>query len=165
MLFTTLTTMAGFASLATTPIPPVQIFGLHIAFGVAIAWLLSMTLIPAYVMVFVPQKKLESLITGTSSGNIGGGALNRFLIRLGRFSTLRRKPIIVAVCLLVAIALYGISTISVNDNPVKWFMPDHPIRVADEVLNRHFGGTYTAYLTLSATRPGQCNCVEKAIIL
>jgi predicted RND superfamily exporter protein len=165
MLFTTLTTMAGFASLATTPIPPVQVFGLHIAFGVAVAWLMSMTLIPAYVMVFVPQKNLESLVAGTSADDTAARPLNRFLTGLGRFSTLQRKPIILAVCLLVAVALYGISTISVNDNPVKWFMPDHQIRVADDVLNRHFGGTYTAYLTLEATSPGQCNCVEKAIIL
>jgi predicted RND superfamily exporter protein len=165
MLFTTLTTMAGFASLATTPIPPVQIFGLHIAFGVAVAWLMSMTLIPAYVMIFVPQTNLVTLAAGSSDNTAPVGPLSRFLIGLGRFSTLRRKPIIVMVCLLVAIALYGISTISVNDNPVKWFMPNHEIRVADDVLNHHFGGTYTAYLTLEATSPGQCNCVEKAIIL
>lgn len=165
MLFTTLTTMAGFASLATTPIPPVQVFGLHIAFGVAVAWLMSMTLIPAYVMLFVPQKNLESLTADPSENHAKAGPLNRFLVGLGHFSTMRRKPIVLIVCVLVAIAIYGISTISVNDNPVKWFMPDHEIRVADNVLNRHFGGTYTAYLTLAATRPGQCNCVEKAIIL
>ena len=164
MLFTSLTTMAGFASLATTPIPPVQVFGLHIAFGVGLAWLLSMTLIPAYVMVMVPQKNLASL-TGSSNGETGNGSLNRFLIGLGRFSVARRKPVLIIVCLLIAVSVYGISAISVNDNPVKWFMPDHPVRVADKVLNEHFGGTYTAYLTLSATRPGQCNCVEKAIIL
>ena len=165
MLFTTLTTMAGFASLATTPIPPVQVFGLHIAFGVAVAWLMSMTLIPAYVMLFVPQKTLESLVADPSDNNATAGLLSRFLVGLGRFSTLQRKPIVLVVCVLVAIAVYGISTISVNDNPVKWFMPDHEIRVADDVLTRHFGGTYTAYLTLTATHPGQCNCVEKAIIL
>jgi len=38
MLYTSLTTIAGFASLATTPIPPVRVFGLHVAFGVALAW-------------------------------------------------------------------------------------------------------------------------------
>ncbi|MCA1810303.1 MAG: MMPL family transporter, partial [Lentisphaerae bacterium] len=37
MLYTSLTTMAGFASLATTPIPPVRVFGLHVAFGVGVA--------------------------------------------------------------------------------------------------------------------------------
>jgi hypothetical protein len=38
----------------------------------------------------------------------------------------------------------------VNDNPVKWFTKNHRIRVADRVLNSHFGGTYTAYLTLNS---------------
>jgi predicted RND superfamily exporter protein len=165
MLYTSLTTMAGFASLATTPIPPVQVFGLHIAFGVGVAWLLSMTLVPAYVMVMVPQSHLSQLTGEKADSDITTGPLSRFLVAVGKFSTLRRRPIIVAISLMVVVAIYGISSISVNDNPVKWFMPDHQIRVADDVLNKHFGGTYTAYLTLSATRPGQCNCVEKAIIL
>ncbi|MCD8563394.1 MAG: MMPL family transporter [Alphaproteobacteria bacterium] len=43
MLYTSLTTMAGFASLATTPIPPVQVFGIFIAFGVAMAWFFTIT--------------------------------------------------------------------------------------------------------------------------
>jgi len=52
MLYTSLTTIAGFVSLGTTPIPPVRIFGLHVAFGVALAWVLTMTLVPAYIMPF-----------------------------------------------------------------------------------------------------------------
>ncbi|NOZ24319.1 MAG: MMPL family transporter [Planctomycetes bacterium] len=38
--------------------------------------------------------------------------------------------------------------IRINDNPTKWFTKSHPIRVADRVLNKHFGGTYMAYLAL-----------------
>ncbi|SMG66579.1 RND superfamily exporter [methanotrophic bacterial endosymbiont of Bathymodiolus sp.] len=49
---------------------------------------------------------------------------------------------------LVGVAAYGISQINVNDNPIKWFAESHPIRVADRVLNEHFGGTYMAYLAL-----------------
>ena len=37
MLYTSLTSAAGFASLAITPIPPVQIFGIFVAIGVMIA--------------------------------------------------------------------------------------------------------------------------------
>ena len=40
--------------------------------------------------------------------------------------------------------------IRVNDNPVKWFNKNHPIRVADRVLNEHFGGTYESYLVLES---------------
>jgi hypothetical protein len=48
------------------------------------------------------------------------------------------------------VAVFGISRISINDNPIKWFSPSHPIRVADHVLNEHFGGTYMGYLALES---------------
>ena len=47
MLYTTLTTAVGFASLALAPIPPVQVFGLFVAFGVIVAWLCSILLYPS----------------------------------------------------------------------------------------------------------------------
>jgi predicted RND superfamily exporter protein len=161
MLFTSLTTMAGFASLAMTPIPPVRVFGLHVAFGVGLAWLLSMTLIPAYIMLAVPESQLQSL-SGPQGTRIRSGLLNRVLEALGRFSYQRWRLIIAVTLLVVAVSVFGISLIQVNDNPVKWFTKNHRIRVADRVLNEHFGGTYTAYLTLRAVSPEACNCDERA---
>lgn len=148
MLYTSLTTIAGFGSLAFTPIPPVAIFGLHIAFGVALAWLLSMTLIPAYIMLFIPQRSLDKIAEAT--GQQHGTALTRGLEKLGLFSFKRWKLILATSLALLVIAAVGISKIAVNDNPVKWFAESHQIRVADKILNKHFGGTYTAYLTLAA---------------
>ena len=49
-----------------------------------------------------------------------------------------------------AISVWGITQIQINDNPVRWFKPDHEIRVADTVLNANFAGTYDAYIVLSA---------------
>ena len=49
--YTTLSTAVAFASLALAPIPPVQVFGLFIAIGVVIAWLLTMVFVPAFVIV------------------------------------------------------------------------------------------------------------------
>ena len=46
MLYTSLTSAAGFASLALTPIPPVRVFGIFVASGILIAWLLTITFIP-----------------------------------------------------------------------------------------------------------------------
>jgi predicted RND superfamily exporter protein len=46
------------------------------------------------------------------------------------------------------VSAYGITKIEINDNPVKWFKKTHAIRIADKVLNQHFGGTYEAYLVL-----------------
>src|SRR3990167_3970357 len=51
LFFAPFTTMVGFADLAVADIPPVKVFGLFIALGVALAWLLSMTFLPAVMMV------------------------------------------------------------------------------------------------------------------
>ncbi|MFN2368321.1 MAG: RND family transporter, partial [Desulfurivibrionaceae bacterium] len=48
MLYTSLTSAAGFASLALTPIPPVQAFGIFVAIGIMLAWLFTIVFVPAY---------------------------------------------------------------------------------------------------------------------
>lgn len=159
MLYTTLTTIAGFASLATTPIPPVRVFGLHVAFGVGLAWLLTMTFVPAYIILFVPKKTLDQLKPETEEDN--QGLLGRTLGRLGRVSYRRWKLILAFTMIIIAVSAFGISKIKVNDNPVKWFTQNHRIRVADRVLNAHFGGTYTAYLTLKPELIQAPTCAER----
>ncbi len=47
MLFTSVTSAVGFVSLALTPIPPVQVFGAFVAFGILLAFLLTIVFIPA----------------------------------------------------------------------------------------------------------------------
>ena len=166
MLYTSLTTVAGFASLATTPIPPVKVFGLHVAFGVMLAWVLTLTLIPAYIMVAVPEKKLRALTSGLETEKEHGGTMLAVVLeRLGGFSYLRWKFILFVMILIMVISAYGISKIKVNDNPVKWFAKNHEIRIADRVLNSHFGGTYTAYLVLSSPRPETCSCIDIAKVM
>lgn len=152
MLFTSLTTIAGFASLGVTPIPPVRVFGLFVAFGVAVAWVLSVMLVPAYIMVFVSKKSLDKLeMPRVVTKEKKGGVLDRFLTAVGGFAVKRSKTVMSAVAVLAVIAAWGISLIEVNDNPVLWFTPSHRIREADRVLNHHFGGTYPAYLQYRAS--------------
>ncbi len=147
MLYTSLTTFAGFASLALTPIPPVQVFGLFVGLGVAVAWLLTVTLVPAYIMLFIPEGALRSFgATAHGEDDEGHSPLARLMVWTGRITQQRARTWLALTVAVLALSAWGISRIQINDNPVKWFVPSHPIRVADEVLNRHFGGTYEAYL-------------------
>lgn len=159
MLYTSLTTIAGFASLGTTPIPPVRVFGLHVAFGVGLAWLLTMTFVPAYIMIFVRTKMLDGLKPEETEDH--HGLLGRALGGLGRVSYKRWKLILALTMITIVLSIIGISKIKVNDNPVKWFTQNHRIRVADRVLNDHFGGTYTAYLTLKPEQIQALTCAER----
>jgi predicted RND superfamily exporter protein len=163
MLYTSLTSAAGFASLALTPIPPVRVFGIFVAFGILLAWLLTITFIPAFIMM-LKEESLANL--GAASGKDGSKTsfLSRHLRWLGRVTISRAKPIIALSLAAMVVAGYGISQIQINDNPVKWFAKNHPIRVADRVLNSHFGGTYEAFLVLEAV-DGQETPGDAALLL
>lgn len=147
MLYTSLTSAAGFASLALTPIPPVRVFGLFVAFGIMTAWLVTILFIPAYITM-LSEKRLAGL------GKVSSGKdtfLTRHLRWLGSVIYSRSKVIITVSVLSLVVAAYGITKIEINDNPMKWFKKTHAIRVADKVLNEHFGGTYEAYLILEGS--------------
>ena len=145
MLFTSLTSAAGFGSLALTPIPPVQVFGAFVAFGILLAWFLTVTVIPAYVM-FIPERSLANF--GLAAGSSSSG-MSRVLAWVGGMTYRRARPILVVSLIAMAVAAFGITRISINDNPTRWFKESHPIREADRVMNEHFGGTYMAYLALT----------------
>ncbi|HID83025.1 MAG TPA: RND transporter [Chromatiales bacterium] len=156
MLFTTLTTCAGFASLMLTPIPPVQVFGLFVAIGVFLAWLFTITLIPAYIML-MPKTAFENFGHPDCISVVGASRTHKvsscFLQAVGQLSHLRARPILVILAALLTGTVYGIHKIIINDNPVKWFSADHEIRVADKALNEKFAGTYMAYLVLEPETP------------
>jgi len=152
MLYTSLTSSAGFASLALTPIPPVQAFGLFVAFGIMLAWLLTILFIPAYVMLMKEEGLAGfGVVSESSKDSRNGSFLSRHLPLLGNFTYSHAKMIVILTMAILMGAVYGISKIQINDNPVNWFKKSHPIRVADRVLNKHFGGTYEAYLILEGT--------------
>ena len=154
MLYTSLTTAAGFASLALTPIPPVQVFGLFVALGVMLAWLLTVTFIPSFVM-FIPERKLANFgATHQGEEGLRHTILSRVLAATGRATFRNPKVVAGLTAVVVAVAIFGITRIRINDNPTRWFAPSHPIRVAEQVLNKHFGGTYMAYLALEAPETG-----------
>lgn len=160
MLYTSLTSAAGFASLALTPIPPVQVFGIFVAIGILLAWVWTILFVPAYIMM-ISEKSLANFGAGSKPPVDGGlkvkreSILSRLLHAGGQFTFSGARVILVGILIITAIAIYGITQIQINDNPVKWFSKSHPIRMADIELNSHFGGTYMAYLVLDDADTGE----------
>ena len=146
MLYTSLTSAAGFLSLTLTPIPPVRVFGVFVALGIGLAFVLTILFIPAYVAV-LPDKRLAALLSSKRDAS-EGGLLGRAVEAVGAKSLRYAKPILVLTVAVIAVSGYGISQIKINDNPVRWFKPSHRIRIADDVLNRELAGTYTAFLVM-----------------
>lgn len=155
LFFAPITTAVGFADLALADIPPVRVFGIFIAIGIVMAWLLSMTFLPAVLMLIKEKKPIIKEEAGS-----------KVLGWIGRTSLGKSMAITVLGGMLLVAAVYGVTLLSVNDNPVKWFKKHHPIRVADSELNRLIGGTYISYLVLEGEsqddikRPEVMNYIE-----
>jgi len=153
VLFTALTTAVGFLSLLTTPIPPVQVFGGFISFGVLIALILTLGFIPAYT-VSLKRETLDKMAEKFRLKEEASQEANKngsLLVKMGRFPTRKPSIVIGLVVAVLAVSVYGINQIQINDNPTLWFKEDHRIRIADKVLNERFAGTYEAYINLEQT--------------
>ena len=147
MLFTSITSAVGFASLGFTPIPPVQVFGFFVAFGIGLAFFLTVTFIPAYIASLSPQRL--AALGEKMHRSERRGLLIKLLPVVGQLSLKHAKPLLLSLVALFAVALYGVSKIQINDNPVQWFDEQHEIQIADKTLNHHFAGTYNAFLVLT----------------
>ncbi|RXS43378.1 RND transporter [Idiomarina sp. 29L] len=145
MLFTSVTSAIGFYSLMLTPIPPVQIFGAFVGSGILLAFLITVFFVPAYVCALKPST-LEGFAQTTHEEQKDG-----WLQKLGAVAARHAKLWIAFFLAVLAFAWFGIQQININDNPVRWFKSDHEVRIADEVLNDHFAGTYNAYMVFENT--------------
>ena len=142
MFFTSITSAVGFASMYMADIPPVRVFGLFVAFGIMVAWFFPIMLTPAVISLMNEEKLKKGILQGSDNPTF----LDRFLKAVGRFSFSRARGVLILALAILAIGIIGNLRIQINDNPVRWFKTGHPMRVADNVMNRLFGGTYMAYL-------------------
>lgn len=143
MLFTSITSAVGFASLAFAPIPPISAFGIFVGIGIIVAWLLSMTMLPAFIML-LKEDSLRSLQTCSSDVKF-----SNILSKLGMGSYKHSRLIIIISIGLFLSAFYGMGKLVVNDNPMHWLNEKHSVRMADNFLNKNFTGSYMLYLNLS----------------
>ena len=97
MLYTSLTSAAGFGSLVLASVPPVQVFGIFVALGIMLAWIFTITFIPAFIMYIDPARLADFGAAARSAGQSAQRPLlSRFLHEMGQ-STFRRAPLILGI--------------------------------------------------------------------
>jgi predicted RND superfamily exporter protein len=145
VLFSDLTTIAGFASLAIGPVIPVRVFGLLVAFGTLVILLMSFTLVPALLTLAGGGRP----IAASAEPEPG----SRWLARVGQACVAWKTGVVLVGAVMVAVSAVGIAKIRINNNMVAWFKPGSDIRVADTHLSQALGGTATLYLVADGQRP------------
>jgi predicted RND superfamily exporter protein len=143
VIFSDLTTAAGFAALASSTFPAIRLFGIFVAVGTVAILILSFTLVPALLSV-ADEKRLA----GGAERAEPSRSSSRLLAALGRFAVARSGAIALVGLALFAAAGAGISQIRINNNMVDWFGASSEVRTADRMLNQHLAGTSLGYVVV-----------------
>lgn len=134
IVLTSVTTLVGFLSLATSPVQQVMQFGLFVGFGVMAALVITLTLIPAALKIGRGPRVSDTKKRRKRSRRAP-------LELLGRLVVKRRRAILVIGGVLFVVAAIGATQLTVETNTLRFFRPETPIRQATEVVDQSFGGS------------------------
>jgi len=142
VFLTSLTTAIGFLSMNFSDAPPFRDLGNIVAIGVIIAWLLSVTLLPALMMVLPIRVRAEDELK------------NDYMLRLANFTIRQRKPLLI-INIIVAIGLSCFIPMNqLDDEFVKFFDKTNEFRQGTDFLNENMGGIYTLGFSIHAKDSG-----------
>jgi predicted RND superfamily exporter protein len=139
-----LTTLAGFISFCFTSIVPMREFGYCSSFGVAACFIIAVTLIPSLLLIRGPRrlKPRKKETADDPADRIIGGA----------FLAVANKKITVlaGIVLVVAVSLYGLSKIIVDNVLIEFFQNETDISRSDRFIREYFGGSKELTLVVEA---------------
>ncbi|MCH7574197.1 MAG: MMPL family transporter [Candidatus Marinimicrobia bacterium] len=133
VFLTSITTIAGFISLVTSPLRVMTGYGIAISFGIFWAWVLSITLLPS--------------VMGMTKWNLSGRALSGsglmegVIHRLGQAVLRRPRTVLAGGLALIVFSIIGTTMLVVEVNFLAFFKPSSPIRQSIEFVDDNFAGT------------------------
>ena len=131
-----LTTAAGFASLITAFVHPIREFGVLTAIGVMLAMALSLSLVPALlILVREPRVRLAEDKPEKE------GPLSCLLQAFVTWAVARPKQLTAVVVVLLVVFALGAGLITLESNIVNYFGASSPVRQATTVIEEVFGGS------------------------
>ncbi len=142
VFLTTITTGIGFLSLNFSDAPPFRDLGNIVAMGVVIAFILSVTFLPAMMMI-LPVK--EQVIETRSS---------RLMINFAEFVIARRKGLLVVMGLIVVTLLSFVPRNELNDEFTKYFSTEIEFRRDADFASENLSGLYLVDYSLESGEAG-----------
>ena len=154
VLFTSLTTAAGFLSFLTAAMMPVRYFGLFTALGVLAAMIFSLTFFPAVLSLLRPTVSAGLRRQMDRSGELAAaGWAASALSWLGRGVAHRPLWVLLPAGLVMGACVIGTQQIMVDSSWIGAFEPRSPVRIGDEVLRSKFQGTLPLYVAIEGHQP------------
>ncbi len=139
IFLTTITTMAGFASLAWSDVLPMRQMGIFVSLGIGYAGLLSLFFLPAIlsrIKLPEPQPQVQE------------SSLARLVLAVSR----HRALIVVSFLVIMLVSAFYIPRLEVVSNQLMFFREDSEIRQTFDRVEKHFGGALPLTAEIVADR-------------
>ncbi|HEV8712116.1 MAG TPA: MMPL family transporter [Candidatus Binatia bacterium] len=134
-----LTTVLGFLSLVVNSIISIRELGLYASAGISIAFVLSLVLVPALLVLMpLPARREEAFSPRISA------VLHKF----ATLSSHYRRTVIVTGLLIILLSVWQGSSIQVGSDFQSFFRETDPVRQATDAINRYIVGSMTFYVTI-----------------
>ena len=143
IFITSVTTALGFLSMNFSEVPPLVHLGNIVAIGVVCAFILSVTFLPALVMVLPIRVKA-----------IAGDKVN-WTDSISDFVVMRRRPLLWGTLIVSLVFVSLIPKNEINDEFVKYFDRSMDFRIATDYAAEHLVGPYTIEYSLASKLTGE----------
>ncbi len=151
MLTIAVASAAGFGALIFTEIPPLRTFGIFVAIGILLAWLFTISYLPAHLLLIREKIQINSSTDTPRFFSVMQSFLRLFPLWITKTSTGKPWWVFGFVTLIMGMGAGGILMLQYTTRPMAWFPPSEKISNAERMLNKYFNGTDEVNLILSGT--------------
>ena len=141
-----LTTFAGFVSFCFTSVVPIFEFGIFSSFGVAAAFLISITLIPDILILRGPKKpSMRWADKKDNTSRLDRGIASTFVL-IAEHS----RSVILFVGLIIIFSILGVKKLVIDNVLMEYFDKDVAVIQSDSFMRKHFGGSKVLEMVIKA---------------
>jgi predicted RND superfamily exporter protein len=134
-----LTTFVGFFSLCFTPVHPIREFGYFSSFGVIVAFIVTVTLIPSLLILRGPEKKKDRGKEDAYSTIIADT-----LMVIAK----KKRTVLFFAAIVIVFSIYGLTKIISDNAMIEYFKPDTEVAKSDKFIRENFGGSKVVNVVL-----------------
>ncbi|WP_245603066.1 efflux RND transporter permease subunit [Shewanella fidelis] len=150
LFYSSITTIFGFSLLTLSPSPPIQSFGILVAFAVLCNYLLCLTSLIFFAKFSTP----------TSSQILNFDKV----VDVAKYNARQPKAVIGGILLLSALALVSVSKLTLNDDPLSYFESSTPFSLSSQKMAQYFSGINLQHYVVSSLRDSQIDKTEISFI-
>lgn len=162
------TTIVGFISTITSPIVPLKTFAIFSAVGVTFALILSLTFIPALLIIKPLKsenkkiaKRLEKAKNNKKIEEATGNKVmipdsfhDTFVAHAHSFLSVNRVRLAVLLIIIIGLSAFGLTKLNVESAIINYFSKSSELRVNAAKIDDNFAGSNTFYFMVSGEDEG-----------